>query len=807
MSPPTIIDKLKEPKVPCTICSKELTKKYMKNHMDKIHIDKDHQKVAAKRGGVMLINDLMSDIIQVAVTDINKVEEELIASAEDQEEDEDIIENVREVEAELHLRDIHEQLSQEVKIVEVELHLRDVHKQLSEEVKVVEVEEVKVVDVEKVKVVEVEEVKVVEVEKVKVDQSKTRMVPDEDWTKTLNGNDMGAQFEVLSRQLLNVAGNDNPVDEDNAAPFQENTRSCNYCNKRFEWMAQLIKHILAEHKQIESDTTDPMWYMIGELLAEVRDEQVSIREETENFSRAMLQTMNLLTQTLTQDLVKRIQNILSTKFPDSKNIYICDVCGFESDNKAALKSHFHCRDCNKQMESMDKLSKHVQTLHKDKPEEEDDLKKKIKEMETLKIEVDNMKTMLKEQGQEILIKNEMIELFKDIEKPNIPAKIPNNRGGNKKPDGEPEGSGFPTSEAPKMDKVGENRCNACDKLFTTNKDLDNHVEAKHNEEVSVLSFPCALCQKEFTTKKHMENHKRRCMQHICPSCGEIFRNKTELHKHKEECELIKIQGRGWKEKIKEVCFHWKRGNCYKRDDECRFSHVGPKGGRQWQQRVQGGAEKQFQGGQHHQQPRQSLQGGPGRGQAAQQTDVEELPRLKCKKCNYVTNTQTEFVYHMENAHSQASFKCDNCSDTFISSEVLRTHIEQKHIRYQNQERRNTSLIESQINCFDWNCSFCGEKIQGKKERDNHICQEHPYKRKEECRRGPGCHHRRAGTCWFAHAQDVERPSHAQESNRSTRRGNIWCAFQDKCDRRQSCPFKHIDEERDFIENVLRGTGM
>ena len=243
MSPPTI-DKLKEPKVPCTICSKELTKKYMKNHMDKIHIDKDHQKVAAKRGGVMLINDLMSDIIQVAVTDINKVEEELIASAEDQEEDEDIIENVQEVEAELHLRDIHEQLSQEVKIVEVELYLRDVHKQLSEEVKVVEVEEVKVVDVEKVKVVEVEEVKVVdvkkvkvveveevkvvEVEKVKVDQSKTRMVPDEDWTKTLNGNDMGAQFEVLSRQLLNVAGNDNPVDEDNAAPFQENTRSCNY---------------------------------------------------------------------------------------------------------------------------------------------------------------------------------------------------------------------------------------------------------------------------------------------------------------------------------------------------------------------------------------------------------------------------------------------------------------------------------------------------------------------------------------------------------------------------------------------------
>ena len=230
---------------------------------------------------------------------------------------------------------------------------------------------------------------------------------------------MGAQFEVLSRQLLNVAGNDNPVDEDSVAPFQENIRSCNYCNKRFEWMAQLIKHILTEHKPIETDTTDPMWYMMGELLAELRDEQVSLREETENFSRGMLQTMNLLTQTLTQDMIKRIQTMLSTKFTNSIKIYICDVCGYESENRRTLKSHLHCRDCSNQIHSMDELSQHVQTVHKDKPEEEEDLKKKLKDMESLKIEVDNMKTILKERGQEILIKNAMIESFKDIEKQDL----------------------------------------------------------------------------------------------------------------------------------------------------------------------------------------------------------------------------------------------------------------------------------------------------------------------------------------------------------------------------------------------------
>ena len=799
------VDKLKEPKVPCTICSKELTKKYMKNHMDKIHIDKDHQKVAAKRGGELLINDLMSDIIQVAVNDTKTVEKDIIAAAavKDLEDDKDTIDakiinaelrfhDVKVVEVELHdtkeaEKDANDQEEDKDTIenteeVEVELQLRDIHEQLSQEVK--------------------------------ADQARVMMVPDEEWTKTLNSNDMEAQLEVLSSQLLNGAGNDNPVDEDNTEKFEENTRSCSFCNKRFEWMAQLFKHVITEHKKIESETTDPMWYMVGELMAEVRDEQVSLREDNEDFSRGMRQTMNLLTQTLTKDMMKRIKTLLSTNFPHVKNIYICDVCSFESENKEALKSHFHCRDCNEQMESMDGLAKHVQIVHKDKPEEEEDLKKKIKDMETLKIEVDNLKTLLKEQGQEILIKNAVIESFKDVEE----QKNPNKGGGNKTPDDEilttPDGSSVRAAEAPKMDKVGKNRCNACDRVFNTNKDLDNHVEAKHNEEVSVLSVPCVLCQKEFTTKKHMENHKRRCLQHICPSCGEIFRNKVELNKHKEECELIRTHDQGWKEKSKEVCFHWKRGRCFKSDDECKFSHVGPTGGHQQQQRVQGGQQKQVQGGQrrHHQQ--QKRQGGPvwaGGSQATHLADEDMLPRLTCTKCKYVMNTQNKLVYHMENSHNHASFKCDNCPQMFVTSEALVTHITKEHTRYQQQERRNMHLIESQINCIDWSCSFCGEKLKGKELRDKHMCHEHPAQlnknnRIEECRRGPNCHHWRAGTCWFAHAQNVETPVKAQVPRRNTRRSNIWCSFQDKCDRRQSCSFRHIDEEKDFIQKVWRGAG-
>ena len=186
--------------------------------------------------------------------------------------------------------------------------------------------------------------------------------------------------------------------------------------------------------------------------------------------------------------------------------------------------------------------------------------------------------------------------------------------------------------------------------------------------------------------------------------------------------------------------------------------------------------------------------------------------MKCQKCSYVTNTQNELVYHMDNTHKQICFKCDSCPETFMSSEALVMHIAQKHTRFQNKEISKTSIIESQINCLDWSCSFCGEKIQGKEVRDNHICQEHPFrlgknKTKEECRRGAGCHHWRAGTCWFAHVQDVEKHSGAEGSTRSTRRSDMWCSYQDKCDRRQLCEFRHIDEEKVFIENVLRGAGM
>ena len=136
----------------------------------------------------------------------------------------------------------------------------------------------------------------------------------------------------------------------------------------------------------------------------------------------------------------------------------------------------------------------------------------------------------------------------------------------------------------------------------------------------------------------------------------------------------------------------------------------------------------------------------------------------------------------------------------------------------NENSGVNRLILSQVNCLNWKCSFCGKGFEGKEVRDNHSCNENPfrtvqhqnsrvYNSQEECKRGVHCWYLKEGRCWYKHAQGVERPAQTQETNRSTRRANMWCAYQDKCSRRETCTFKHMDQEMDFVQNLIRRSEM
>ena len=139
-----------------------------------------------------------------------------------------------------------------------------------------------------------------------------------------------------------------------------------------------------------------------------------------------------------------------------------------------------------------------------------------------------------------------------------------------------------------------NKCNACNKIFKTNQNLENHIEAVHSEkqcnycnltcsnekdlvehhgvcsEIGVANVTCKNCSQVFT-KQGLKRHQPCCKEPKkdmdCYECGEMFSNLTDLMKHKDEAhKMEQVTSRV-------ICKHWKKGRCNK-GDSCGFSHAG-----------------------------------------------------------------------------------------------------------------------------------------------------------------------------------------------------------------------------------------
>ena len=136
-------------------------------------------------------------------------------------------------------------------------------------------------------------------------------------------------------------------------------------------------------------------------------------------------------------------------------------------------------------------------------------------------------------------------------------------------------------------------CNACNRKFKTNPDLERHIQAKHTE------YPCTYCDKLFSSEAALARHHAACEglgpansrcnkcnknfttqglkrhdptchgsnKFECTPCGEIFKSSNELKKHTEEEHDMEII------KSRVVCKHWRKGHCTK-GLACLFSHVG-----------------------------------------------------------------------------------------------------------------------------------------------------------------------------------------------------------------------------------------
>ena len=86
---------------------------------------------------------------------------------------------------------------------------------------------------------------------------------------------------------------------------------------------------------------------------------------------------------------------------------------------------------------------------------------------------------------------------------------------------------------------------------------------------------CNKCKKIFTNFG-IKRHEPKCNgkeKHICPKCGQTEKTAREIkkkHMHEEHEDHEEEEVR---EKSREVCWHWRQGNCF-RGDSCNFSHVG-----------------------------------------------------------------------------------------------------------------------------------------------------------------------------------------------------------------------------------------
>ena len=142
----------------------------------------------------------------------------------------------------------------------------------------------------------------------------------------------------------------------------------------------------------------------------------------------------------------------------------------------------------------------------------------------------------------------------------------------------------------------KHNCNACDRTFAKMCDLERHIKAKHEHVV------CTFCEKTFNTEKQLEGHMTQCLEYgntivKCHKCHDKF-TRFGIKRHTDTCkeaqnnvyacsmcahrgssiqEVKKHQADTHSDEVievsKEVCKHWRKGNCFK-GNNCLYSHVG-----------------------------------------------------------------------------------------------------------------------------------------------------------------------------------------------------------------------------------------
>ena len=355
----------------------------------------------------------------------------------------------------------------------------------------------------------------------------------------------------------------------------------------------------------------------------------------------------------------------------------------------------------------------------------------------------------------------------------------------------------------------------------------NNIEGKAAEKITEEEIPefCPnKCQKcSFNTNSLDELRKHAETKHkvgfACPVCQKTFVFKTDLNKHKRTVH----------NKATHVC------------NICQGNFL------------------TYQGLKDHKQKRCKTKATDAA--VKQRSEVKHV-ELKYQKCNYVTNSQSNFINHIASHSDMNKFSCDTCKAGFKDKTSLFRHIFKKHVNLsvtkvwkctvcETAFESKKNLIDHQISKHSSpdshhisTCSFCQFKFKGLGERDAHICEMHPYKstdeqkriirrKNTECRSCASCERNAWGKCWFQHSEQQEWlpretcnkcdyttnshnemtfhtdtvHQHSEEQNNSQQaeqdtRPTLWCSFQERCTKR-ACKFRHFNFNQGYMNSSFQ----
>ena len=185
----------------------------------------------------------------------------------------------------------------------------------------------------------------------------------------------------------------------------------------------------------------------------------------------------------------------------------------------------------------------------------------------------NLKTMVKEkQSMVVALEEQLKEVSEDDDERSVIEEIVtmgNNISGHKCTICNTKFSTNEDLERHIKDKHTESDCPFCNETFSSNSRLRNHVnKCTQNDAAKVKCNKCKAEVTQFGMRSHNKQcHKKTVEEYKCEECGMLANTTAKLRNH------IHKEHENWVEKSQEICYHYRKGFCF-RGDSCKFAHVG-----------------------------------------------------------------------------------------------------------------------------------------------------------------------------------------------------------------------------------------